>query len=272
MSLDCSITDILKADFDKLWHCTHRGNTVEIVTPYLMPDSTFLTLFFTQRDDRMIVCDGGRIWELIREAIGGSYDDALGELRALAEENQISEGEDNGEPVFFKECRDKKLLSSIAFDVGNFATMAANVLSAAYMDEQEEKTRFVTETRTFLSRIIELGPKRHLYFNAPVPGVPNIRFSAVVSTDSRMSIVSCVNGKSFNDFRKNTLDAAFNLKLAWRSNARTQLDRTVPIINDTTPGYDPDKLSDRIKELTEQAKMEPVLWSQKDRLRTLLAA
>ena len=197
----------------------------------------------------------------------------LGELRALAEENQISEGENEGEPVFFKECRDKKLLSSIAFDVGNFATMAANVLLSAYMDEPEEKeTRFVTETRTFLSRIIAPDPKRNLYFNAHVPGVPNVKFSAVVSNTSKMSIVSCVNGTSFNDFRKNTLDAAFNLKLAWRSNARTQLDKTVPILNDNARGYDPDKLADRIKELTDQAKMEPVLWSQKEKLRTLLAA
>jgi len=273
MSLDCSITDILKADFNTLWRCTHRCNTVEVVTPYLMPDSTFLTLFFTQRDDRLIACDGGRIWELIRETIGGSEDDAIGELRAIAEENQISEGENNGQPVFFKECKDKKLLSSIAFDLGNFATMASNVLLATYEDAPEEKvTTFVKEVCGFLSQIIDVGPKRNLHFNHPVPGVSNVKFSAVVESTSRLSIVSCINGASFTEFRKNMVDAAFNLNRAWHSGTKAVLDMTVPVIHNTARGYDPEKLEEQIEDLRKKARTQPVLWSHKEELRKRLAA
>ena len=273
MSLDCSITEILKADFNTLWRCKHLGNTVEVVTPYLMPDSTFLTLFFTQRDDRLIACDGGRIWELIRETIGGSEDDALGELRAFAEENEIREGENNGAPVFFKECKDKKLLSSIAFDLGNFATMASNVLLSAYADEPEEKeTRFVTEVRGYLSRIIPTDSRRQLHFNHPVPGVSNVKFSAVVESTSRLSIVSCINGSSFTEFRKNMVDAAFNLNRAWHSGTKSVLDQTVPVIHNTARGYDPAKLEEQIEDLRKKARTQPVLWSHKEELRKRLAA
>lgn len=130
MKIDCSIAETMKADFGALWRCSQRGNAVEVVTPFPMPDSTFLSLFFTQRGERLIACDGGGIWEVIRNSITGPKKDALIELRTLAADRHISEGENDGGPVFFKECKDEKLLSSIAFDLAHFAVAASNAIPA----------------------------------------------------------------------------------------------------------------------------------------------
>lgn len=130
MRLDCQITEVLKSDFNTLWRCQQRGKTIEISTPYRMPDSTLFTLFLTEREDRYIACDGGRIWELLEQHCELPKDEALEMLRELARERGLKEGTNEGTPVFYKDCRDVKLVSSITFDVANFATMAANVVLA----------------------------------------------------------------------------------------------------------------------------------------------
>jgi hypothetical protein len=238
--------------------------------PSRMPDSNLLTLFFTEREDRFIACDGGRIWELIRETKGIANKDVLVELRDLAEEYGLKEGEHDGEPIFFKECHDRKLISSIAFDLANFATMAAHVLLATFPEEEEEKeTRFVTNARAYLEEIID--PRQKLYTNRPIPGVPHVKWSAIISTDSRLWIIPCINGATLTDFRKNTSDAALNLKEAFASNARPYIQRAIPLLNNTAAGYDPEKLHGRIEELAAEAKTPPVLWTNKDELRSLIA-
>lgn len=270
MSLDCSITDIIRSDFNTLWSCSHRGHTVEVVTPYLMPDSTFFTLFFTQREDRIIACDGGRIWELISENLKAPTADVLEELRALARTHGLKEGDNQGEPIFFKDCRETKLISSIAFDVAHFATVATHVILSAVREETEEvSTRFVTAARNYLGQIL---PPDLIHPNAPVPGVPNVKFSAVISKDSKLWIVSCISGNTLTDFRKNMSDAAFNLKDARLSRAQRMIEKTVPLLNNNAPGYDPDKLGLRLDELAEFAQVQPVLWTEKQRLIELLPA
>jgi hypothetical protein len=131
MRLTSEIIDLLRSDFNALWSCQQRGQTFEISTPYVMPDSTFFMLFLTERDDRFIACDGGGIWEVIRERLDKPNEpDALALLRSLAQYHGIKEGSLNECPIFYKDCREEKLISSIAFDITNFATMAATVVLA----------------------------------------------------------------------------------------------------------------------------------------------
>lgn len=128
MTISHSLYEKIKGEFNTLWSFSKLGNTVEISTPYRMPDSTLFTLFLTKRGDRYIACDGGRLWELILDRCELPEDEAIAELRAMAKENGLKEGNDDGVPIFFKDCRKENLVGSISFDVASFATMAANVL------------------------------------------------------------------------------------------------------------------------------------------------
>lgn len=130
MKLTCDILETLKAEFAGLWHCKLMGNTVEIVTPYAMPNSKFCSLYLTERDGRYIACEGGTVLALVREFSDRTEADILEDLRAIAKGHEIKEGSDSeGSPIFFKDCTETKLIGSISFDVINFATLAAIVLT-----------------------------------------------------------------------------------------------------------------------------------------------
>lgn len=141
---DCSIADLIIKDFDALWMRKLCGNALEIVTPYLMPNSKFFMLYVTKREERYIACEGGSIRTALHD-FGEFTESELSALRELAKAHGIKEGDNKGEPIFFKECTDPKLISSIAFDVSNFSTMAAHVLGA--MADYETELAAVTKER-----------------------------------------------------------------------------------------------------------------------------
>lgn len=272
MTLDCKTADRIRQEFGTLWRCSKLGNTLEISTPYAMPDSTLFTLFLTTRGDRIIACDGGRIAELLTEFCDLPPDEWRMELDALAETHGLKVGSDHGTPVYFKECRDKKLIGSIAFDVANFALMAANVILAQALaaEETEKEKRFVTEARAFIA-----GIKAHdqiLQANFVLDDVPGVKFSVAVISSSRLWLVSCVSGSSLLAFRRNASDAALNMKDAWESRLRPHIVRMIPLLNNEAHGYEPRFLRTRIAELKKDARQEPVLWTERDRLAELLAA
>lgn len=273
MRLDCKITDRIKADFSALWRCEHHGNTLEISTPYRMPDSTLFKLFMTERGDRLIACDGGSIWELIRERCGLAEESALMELQAMADENQIKVGRDHRGPIFYKDCRDENSISSISFDVVNFAVLVSNVMISLGADEIEEKEqtkRFNTTAQEYIQNL--LRPDQRLLPHHSISGVPDVKFSAVIESRSRLVIVSYIGGSDVSQFRKNAGDTALNFKEAWASSTGVRINRTIPILNDGARGYDPSKIASRLLELKHLSKQEPITWTERDQLKPLLAA
>jgi hypothetical protein len=116
-------------------NASNMGDTLEISVPYLLPDSTLLSLFLTQRGDRYIVCDGGGIMEILSEYCPLPLDETMISLQSIARKFGVKEGESEGAPLFFKECLDPKLISSLAFDIANFVSMATSSLVSASSDD-----------------------------------------------------------------------------------------------------------------------------------------
>jgi len=56
-----SLFEDIKSDFSSLWTCKQRGESVEIVTPYMDLHSEAIVVYLTKRGNRYIVTDGGRV-------------------------------------------------------------------------------------------------------------------------------------------------------------------------------------------------------------------
>src|SRR5438067_2224419 len=109
MNIDCTITDLIQRDFNALWKCQQRGNTLEITTPYLLPDSTLVSLFVTEKENRYIISDGGGIHEILAEYCTLPSDEITSALQGYAAKFHLKEGAlSDGAPHFFKECSDLK--------------------------------------------------------------------------------------------------------------------------------------------------------------------
>lgn len=272
MKLNCNITDQIREEFGALWRCEQFGETLEISTPYRMPDSTLFTLFLTERTDRYIACDGGRIWELLLEHCEIPTKDLVQELRAIAIENGMKEGTNNGTPLFFKDCREKKLISSIAFDVANFATLATNVLMslAPKSSEVERETNFITHAHEFIEQRIR--PGQTFLKNAELQGLPGTKFNALVRSVSGVWVFAYVGGNSTKDFKRIAADAALNFKEARQSQEARKIKATIPMVNTAAHGYNRPLVAKRIEELEEYAMHPVVTLDDADTLIKALAA
>src|SRR5437870_9715243 len=173
MKLDCQITDSLQRDFSALWKCQQRGNSLEITTPYLLPDSTLLSLFLTQRENRFIVCDGGGVFEVIEDYCPFPRPKAIAELQGYAHKFGLKQGHSEGKPLFFKDCDDIRLVSSLAFDVATFATMATSAMVAS-AEEIETEDRFKVKADAFLKTV---KPDLRVETRQRISEVPGFTFS-----------------------------------------------------------------------------------------------
>ncbi len=121
--LDNSTFDAIRDDFRSLWSFKKHEDSLEISTPFLYPGSDMVRVFVTQREDRFIVTENGDVAEVLRELL--ETDDFRERLNAMAAAFGMKKGENHGETIYFKDCTDPKLISSIMFDVATFASRAA---------------------------------------------------------------------------------------------------------------------------------------------------
>jgi hypothetical protein len=150
--INCKIIELIQKDFDSLWRCKQRGNTVEISTPYLLPDSTLLSLFITERNKKFIVHDGGGISQIVLENCPFPDDEIKGSMDGFSSKYGIRQCLDAAkQKIFFKDCEKKSLISSIAFDLASFATTVTNVWSRlAMMNPTSSQTKDLSARLTVL--------------------------------------------------------------------------------------------------------------------------
>ncbi len=265
MKLDCQITEILQRDFNSLWKCKILGETLEITTPYLLPDSTLFSLFLTERSGRYIACDGGSVWEILKEYCSLPEREIEAELAEMAQKFQVKTGEKDEAPLFFKECSEPKLISSIAFDVANFAVMTTSALVSAGTDEPgiPPESRFERKVDRFLHDVV---PRDFTFLAKEIPEVSGFRFGAVLERRSNLWLISFVTGSTATYFRKSVNDVSKSFQHAWESSLARghRLRRTIPIVNTDARGYDKEKLSWQLGDLRKDSRESVVEWDQKE--------
>jgi hypothetical protein len=267
MKLDCQITDSLQRDFSALWKCQQRGNSLEITTPYLLPDSTLLSLFLTERENRFIVSDGGGVFEVIEDYCPYPAGKALSELEGYARKFGLKRGQSEGKPLFFKESDDIRLISSLAFDVASFATMATSALVAG-SEEIETEDRFKVKADAFLK---EIKPAElTVQTRQRIPEVSGFTFSAVITAPARVWLVSYVTGSNITYFRRSLVDTMVSFQHAWQSPIGNNIGNTIPLLNDEAPGYRPSELGWQLNGLAEASRHAVVRWTEHEQIRELL--
>lgn len=108
MKLDCQILEAVQRDFNALWTCKQLGETLEISTPYLLPDSRLVSVYLTERNGRYIVCESGIVQEILDEYCSLPADEAASELASMAAKFKVKQGAANGGPIYFKETSEPK--------------------------------------------------------------------------------------------------------------------------------------------------------------------
>jgi len=262
--INCHITERIQKDFDSLWRCKQRGNTVEITTPYLLPDSTLLSLFITKRSEKFIVHDGGSISQIVAESCPFPDDEIKSSLAGFSVKYGIMRGRDAAnQTIYFKDCKKPSLISSIAFDLASFATTVTNVLVAASIDEPgiEPDERFQRNADSFIKSVIPTGLK--FKPRCQIQEVPGVKFSAVIQNSNRIWIVSYVTGSTLPYFLRSIAITKMNFEHVWdcKLAKHNAIGGTIPLLNTDARGYQPRKIEWQTKMLKVSARETLLTWS-----------
>jgi len=272
--LNCKITDAIQKDFSSLWKCQMRGKTLEISTPYLLPDSTLFSVFLTERNGRYIVCDGGTLSEILSDYCPLPDDEIRASLDGFAKKFEIKVGAGSDkQKIFFKSTVKRTLISSLVFDIATFATSVASALVAVSYDEPnlELEDRFPAKADAFLRAVIPLTNGLKFRPRREIKEVPGVKFSGIIERSNKIWIVSYVSGSNPTYFRKSVAETIVNFEHAWGSSLSNHIAKTIPFLNSEAQGYQPNRLKWQIAKLNETSQNSLLDWKNRDEFSALLA-
>lgn len=261
---------MLKGDFSALWHCKQLGKTIEITTPYLYPDNSFVSIFITKRSNRFIVSDAGHVSEFFKSAKDDEpfFASLIAKSRAVHDIKDFKQGE---RTFYFKETKDIKLVSSIAFDMANFLVASSNAAELALAEEDSgDKNSFRARADKYIKPQITKG--RSVKFNQKIEEVQEATFSAVIKAPSKMWIVIYLTGSNLKYFQLSVSNAIFNVESANNSTIRPHIRGIYSLLNDDAVGYQPNHLNHRLGKLSAVTKSAVIPWRRKEELTKHLMA
>lgn len=212
------------------------------------------------------------MWDTISSYSSFPLDEVTAALQEMARKFQIKEGELNGSPLFFKECDDLKLTSSLVFDIANFAVSATSALVSTDTADVaiEVEHRFETKAEEYVKATVP--PSVRVQPRNEIIEVPGVKFGAVLRDGPYIWLVSYVNGSTLTIFRQRLSDTIINFQHAKESTQQDRIRGTIPIINNEAAGYQPSKLALHLEDLKQTSENKVVEWTHKERFREVLLA
>lgn len=275
MNLSCNeLLTALRQDFGVFWTCKRIGETLELSTPYLLPNHDLLQLYLTIRDDRIIVTDGASVSNYLGEELDAdALETESGITLFLNSHAVLKHQAPDGRVFYYKETNRLELISSLIFDLGNFATAVTSTIASQFSDTVETAAihRFTTKAKTFLLDSVKLIPNRHIEFNKGLDDLTEVKFNAII-TDTleatfrpRRWLISYVTGSNSTDFAHNCNKAIVNYTL-FKNSSTDNRAILIPLLNNESPGYQPSKFEARLTHLKAITGRAPILWTSRDHL------
>jgi hypothetical protein len=267
--LHCNeILPVLLKDFGTLWKCRQRGDTLEIITPFSTATQKFVSIFITERNDALIVSDGGWLEDEI-DFYGVAPDVQDEEYRALI--RHFSDSFDisalvkpNGGSIFYRKCDKRSLLSSAVYDVSNFVASVVNSASVRNEDiaETERKSTFRSKANEYLNTEFH----GRVQFNQSIDGLDKIKFNAVLVYSAAYSLICYVTGSTPHYFTSDLRRAIVNFELANSCRSNQFIRSRVALLDDDAVGYERGR-GEELLGLLATHKGKAIRWSDKARLR-----
>lgn len=262
----------IKAAFGSLWQCIPHGNTIEVVTPYSTVNNMFVSIFITQRGGEYIVTDGGWIGNNIYESVTDSeyvaYQRLFGfymqqyAIKALSQQTQT---------FYYKKTSNRLFVPNLVYDLANFISAIVSSSFIQFSDIKENKAtkRFSTAVSNYITTIVPKGVK----FNTPISQeYASIKFGAIIATQpDRMILLAYITGSTPNYLMGSIAKANANFEIISDSPWSGKVARMIPVIDNVATGYQPNVVSHYVRNLERKTGHEVSLWSEKEKLKTILA-
>lgn len=132
--------------FTKLCMSRKRGESIEIITPLATITDNFVSIFFSQENNKWIISDGGWLME-------NRYNLERLNLSAIEYFLKVFDIQSNespkGTPIYYRETDKEIMLTSIAYDVSLFIQAVVN--TSKYLSDTSDN--LIDEETTNLKEI-----------------------------------------------------------------------------------------------------------------------
>lgn len=252
------------AAFDSLWKARPRGASLEVITPFPAAGDKYVSVFITRRDEKIIVTDGGYLYDDIYAIGEDDYDlsKACERIRDYyLEDFGIKRTRGTGKRVIcFKATDNSKFVPNLVFEVANFVSIVTSSAIVPLREESETRTKFKKQATGFIKQLV---PENRLRTNTIfTETVPQAKFSVIVKKeDNRCTLINLITGSS-QDYmissysRSNTMFDLIKTGLAEK-----MVDQRIVITDDKARGFNEDALRPFFT-MSQAKQQNPLLWSQ----------
>lgn len=256
--------------YNSLWHVKVLGESLEIVTPMVTTNDIFVSVFVTRRGEDYVVTDGGWIsagyYDCDFNILGSAYNKLF---QYYLENYHIQQTEGHGRKMYYKKVHDKNMVVNCVFELSNFISAVISGANIQFVADKREQ-RFRRTVRDYLISEFEEGT-----FKYKQKLIPNsaIEYGAISNFSGHLQLLNVVTGSNIGYYRDSLCRSNFYFEAAQRYAERYMINKTIAILDDTTPSvYNSLPVKELINLSMEKGSSTLLPWSEKGKLNELLVA
>ena len=267
--MDMLFNSIIES-YNSLWHVKELGESLEIVTPMVTTNENFVSVFVTKRGEDYVVTDGGWIsagyYDCDLDTLGSAYNKLF---QYYLENYQIQQTEGHGRTLYYKKVRDSFLVVNCVFELSNFISAVVSGTNIQFVADKKEQ-RFRKKVREYLSTEFEEGAFK---FKHKLLSDSSIEYGAISCFSGHLQLLNIVTGSNIGYYRDSLCRSNFYFEAAKRYYERFKINRTVALLDDSTPSvYNSLPVRELIDLTKERGGCTLLPWSEKSLLPKLLIA
>lgn len=258
----------IKESYNALWHVKILGESLEIITPMVASNESFVSVFVTKRGDDYVVTDGGWIsagyYECNNDFQGAAYQRLF---QYYLENYNIKQTTGHGRTFYYKKTKDRFLVVNAVFELTHFISSVVSGSKIQFLADKKERT-FRSSVREYLSSKFEEGCFK--FGQKPLPN-STIEFSATSTFRGHLQLMNVVTGSTAGYYRDSLCRSNFYFDAAYRYADRLKINKTIALLDDSTPSVFNSVPVREIISLSKEKTGNILLpWSEKERLNKLL--
>ncbi len=265
-----NLFNTIRESYNSLWHVKVLGESLEIITPMVTTNESFVSVFVTKRGDDYVVTDGGWIsagyYEFDLELMGAAYNKLF---QYYLENYNILQTVGYGRTMYYKKVSDRYLVVNAVFELSNFISAIVSGSNIQFQADKKE-IRFRTTVRDYLTRDFGQGS---FEFNCGLTESSSIKYGAISHFAGHTQLLNIVTGSNSGYYSNSLCRSDVYFEAARNYSDRYKINKTVALLDDSSPSVFE---SPQVRELIalSQAKKYNILlpWSKKEKLSDMLIA
>ena len=265
-----NLFESIKESYNALWHVKTLGQSLEIVTPMVANNESFVSVFVTKHGDDYVVTDGGWISAGYYECDNYNQGTAYQRLFQYYLENyDIRQTSGHGRIMYYKKVKDHFLVVNAIFELSNFISSVVSGSNIQFQADKKERT-FRSSVREYLTNSFEEGTFK--FGQKPLPN-SSIEFSVTSTFRGHLQLMNVVTGSTAGYYRDSFCRSNFYFEAARRYSDILRINKTIALLDDSTPSvFDSVPVREILSLSKERGDSLLLPWSERERLYEFLVA